>query len=117
MQISVDPESNLLAVVLAKDAKNKARDGFKAPSTASCLDLATGAELWKYEIGEVEMMPARWSDDSDKDVDYTLDNYYPPVFVDGRLYVFYEGCDFIRRALRQRTTAREVSRQRRRTSR
>ena len=91
MQISVDPESNLLAVVLAKDAKNKARDGFKRRPLLHVLDLATGDELWKYEIGEVEMMPARWSDDSDKDVDYTLDNYYPLVFVDGRLYVFYEG--------------------------
>jgi len=91
MQIAVDSESNLLAVVLAKDAKNKARDGFKRRPLLHVLDLATGDELWKYEIGEVEMMPARWSDDSDKDVDYTLDNYYPPVFVDGRLYVFYEG--------------------------
>ena len=91
MQISVDPESNLLAVVFAKDAKNKARDGFKRRPLLHVLDLATGAELWKYEIGEVEMMPGRWPDDSDKEVDYTLDNYYPPVFVDGRLYVFYEG--------------------------
>ena len=37
------------------------------------------------------MMPARWPEYSDKEVEYTLDNYYPPVFVDGRLYVFYEG--------------------------
>ncbi len=29
MQMSVDPAANLLAVVLAKDAKNRARDGFK----------------------------------------------------------------------------------------
>src|ERR1041385_884314 len=29
MQMSVDPEMNLLAVVLAKDAKDRARDGFK----------------------------------------------------------------------------------------
>jgi outer membrane protein assembly factor BamB len=37
------------------------------------------------------MMPARWPEDSGKEVDYTLDNYYPPAFVDGRLYIFYEG--------------------------
>jgi outer membrane protein assembly factor BamB len=37
------------------------------------------------------MMPARWPEDSGKEVDYTLDNYYPPAFVAGRLYVFYEG--------------------------
>jgi len=91
MQTSVDTETNLLAVVLAKDAKNRARDGFKRRLLLHMLDLATGDELWKYDIGEVEMMPARWPEDSGKEVDYTLDNYYPPAFVDGRLYVFYEG--------------------------
>src|SRR5689334_14556437 len=91
MQTSVDPDSNLLAIVLAKDAKNRAREGFKRRPLLHVLDLATGDELWKYEVGEVEMMPARWPEDSGKEVDYTLDNYYPPAFVDGRLYVFYEG--------------------------
>ena len=91
MQISVDPANNLLAVVLAKDAKNRARDGFKRRPLLHVLDLASGDELWKYEASEVEMMPARWPDDADKEVEYTLDNYYPPVFVDGRLYAFYEG--------------------------
>jgi outer membrane protein assembly factor BamB len=91
MQMSVDPAANLIAVVLAKDAKNRARDGFKRRPLLHVLDLATGDELWKYEVGEVEMMPARWLEDSDKEVEYTFDNYYPPVFVDGRLYVFYEG--------------------------
>src|SRR5690242_16667272 len=90
MQMAVDPSSNLLAVVLAKDAKNKAKDGFKRHPLLHVLDLATGDELWKYEVSEVEMMPTRWPD-SNKEVEYTLDNYYPPVFVDDRLYVFYEG--------------------------
>jgi outer membrane protein assembly factor BamB len=91
MQTSVDPENNLLAVVLAKDAKNRARDGFKRRPLLHVLDLATGDELWKSDIGEVEMMPARWLEDPGKEVGYTLDNYYPPAFIDGRLYVFYEG--------------------------
>src|ERR1041385_2224426 len=91
MQISVDTENDLLAVVLAKDAKNRARDGFKRRPLLHVLDLSSGDELWKYDIGEVEMMPARWPDDSGKEVDYTLDNYYPPAFIDGRLFVFYEG--------------------------
>jgi outer membrane protein assembly factor BamB len=91
MQMSVDAEINLLAVVLAKDAKNRARDGFKRRPLLHVLDLATGDELWKYEGSEVEMMPARWPEDSGKEVDYTLDNYYPPAFVAGRLYAFYEG--------------------------
>ena len=91
MQMSVDPGSNLLAVVLAKDAKNRAREGFKRRPLVHVLDLATGDELWKYEAGEVEMMPARWLEDSGKEVEFTLDNYYPPAFAAGRLYVFYEG--------------------------
>src|SRR5690349_95582 len=41
MQTSVDPDSNLLAVVLAKDAKNRARDGFKRRPLLHVLDLAT----------------------------------------------------------------------------
>ena len=90
MQIAVDPTANLIAVVLAKDAKSRARDGFKRRPLIHVLDLASGDELWHYEVSEVEMMPSRWPD-NDKEVDYTLDNYYPPVFVDGRLYVFYEG--------------------------
>jgi outer membrane protein assembly factor BamB len=90
MQMAVDPTSNLLAVVLAKDAKSRARDGFKRKPLVHVLDLASGDELWKYEVGEVEMLPTRWPD-SDKEVEYTFDNYYPPAFIDGRLYVFYEG--------------------------
>jgi outer membrane protein assembly factor BamB len=91
MQIAVDSDSNLLAVVLAKDAKNRARDDFKRRPLVHVLDLASGKELWDYEVSEVEMMPTRWPEDSGKEVAYTLDNYYPPAFVDGRLYLFYEG--------------------------
>lgn len=91
MQIAVDPASNLLAVVLAKDAKSRAREDFKRRPLVHVLDLASGNELWDYEASEVEMMPTRWPDDRDKEVEYTLDNYYPPAFVDGRLYLFYEG--------------------------
>jgi outer membrane protein assembly factor BamB len=91
MQMAVDPSANLLAVVLAKDAKSRARDGFKRKPLVHVLDLASGNELWDYQAGEVEMMPSRWLENSDKEVDYTLDNYYPPAFVDGRLYLFYDG--------------------------
>ena len=91
MQMSVDPGSNLLAVVLAKDAKNRAKEGLKRRPLVHVLDLTTGNELWKHEASEVEMMPARWHEDSGKEVEYTLDNYYAPAFFAGRLYVFYEG--------------------------
>ncbi len=91
MQMTVDPERNLLAVVLVKDPKNRARDGFKRHPLVHVLHLKSGDELWKYEVGEVELMPSRWPDDDGKEVDYTLDNYHPPVFIGNRLYVFYEG--------------------------
>lgn len=91
MQMAVDPSANLLAVVLAKDAQNRAREDFKRRPLVHVLDLASGNELWDYEASEVEMMPTRWPEDSGKEVDYTFDNYYPPAFVDGRLYLFYEG--------------------------
>src|SRR5829696_10568157 len=44
MQTSVDTETNLLAVVLAKDGKNRARDGFGRRPLLHVLDLATGEE-------------------------------------------------------------------------
>jgi outer membrane protein assembly factor BamB len=81
----------LLAVVLAKDAKGRAKEGFKRHPLLHVLNLGSGEEIWKYEVSETEMMLSRWPDGGDSDVDYTLDNYRPPVFVDGRLYVFYEG--------------------------
>lgn len=91
MQMAVEPAANLLAVVFAKDAKGHASDGLKRHPLLHVLDLATGDEIWKNEISETEMMPARWPSNEGSDVDYTLDNYHPPVFLDGRLYVFYEG--------------------------
>lgn len=91
MQMAIDPNNDLLAVVLVKDSKNRAKEGFKRKPLLHVLNMASGKELWDYQIGEVEMMPTRWPEDEGKEVDFTLDNYYPPVFVDGRLYVFYEG--------------------------
>src|SRR5258705_6657178 len=77
MQMAVDPTANLLAVVLAKDAKDRARAGFKRHPLVHVLDLASGDELWKYEVSEVEMMPARWPENEGTEVEYTLDNYHP----------------------------------------
>jgi outer membrane protein assembly factor BamB len=90
MQMSVETDSNLLAVVLARDAKGKASDGLKRHPIVHVLDLSTGDELWKREIdSDIEMMPTRWTEDVE--VEYTLDNYHPPMFLNGRLYLFYEG--------------------------
>jgi outer membrane protein assembly factor BamB len=90
MQTAFDPETNLLAVVLVRDASARARSGFKRKPRVHVFDLATGREVWDHELGsEIEMMPARWGGDGE--VAYTLDNYRPPAFLDGRLYLFYEG--------------------------
>lgn len=89
MHLAVEPQANLLAVVLAKDAKGALSDGCKRKPVVHVLDLASGDELWKHELGEIEMMPTRWSEQDG--VAYSLDNYHPPLFADRRLYLFYEG--------------------------
>jgi len=90
MQMAVEPDENLLAVVLVKDAKGKSSEELKRHPVVHVLDLSTGDELWKHDISsDIEMMPARWSEGDD--VEFTLDNYHPPMFVSGRVYLFYEG--------------------------
>lgn len=90
MQMALEPNTNLLAVVFARDARAKAREGCKRKPVVHVFELGEGRELWKRELeSEVEMMPARWSEDGD--VPFTLDNYRPPLFLDNRLYLFYEG--------------------------
>ena len=92
MHLAVDLESELIAVVLVRDAKSKPRDGFKRRPTVHVLNLPTGNELWRRDLhGEVELLPARWSEADDAETVFTLDNYRPPLFLDGRLYFFYEG--------------------------
>jgi outer membrane protein assembly factor BamB len=89
MQMAVDPESDLAAVVFVRDAKGGPKEGFKRRPTVHLLNLATGEELWKRDLeSEVEMTPA-WR--LDEDGFYTLDNYRAPFFLDGRLWLFYEG--------------------------
>jgi outer membrane protein assembly factor BamB len=90
MQMALEPNANLLAVVMARDARGRAREGFKRRPIIHVFDLGAGRELWKRELeSEVEMMPARFSEN--EDVPYSLGNYRPPVFLDNRLYLFYEG--------------------------
>jgi outer membrane protein assembly factor BamB len=91
MQMAVDPENDLAAVVFVRDAKAGPREGFKRRPSIHLLNLATGDELWKRDLeSEVEMTPARWNGDGDETF-YTLDNYRAPFFLDGRLWLFYEG--------------------------
>ncbi len=92
MHMALDLPNELIAVVLVRDAKNKPREGFKRRPTVHILGLGSGDEFWRHQLdSEVEMMPARWSEDADSETVFTLDNYRAPLFLDERLYLFYEG--------------------------
>jgi outer membrane protein assembly factor BamB len=90
MQMALDGNASLLAVVFARNARDRAREGFKRKPIVHVFDLIAGKDLWDRELeSEVEMMPTRWA--GSDEVSYTLDNYRPPVFLDDRLHLFYEG--------------------------
>jgi len=92
VQLTVEPESNLLAAVFVRDARGRAKEGFKRRPRVHLFDLSSGDEVWKYELeSEVEMMPAGWGENEGEKTSYTLRNYHPPLFLDNRLYLFYEG--------------------------
>jgi len=90
MQLALDPENDLLVVVLAKDTRGHLGERLKRKPVVHVLRLSDGDELWKRDLdNEIEMMPARF--DTDGEVDFTLDNYRAPLLLDDRLYLFYEG--------------------------
>ncbi|HRH45369.1 MAG TPA: PQQ-binding-like beta-propeller repeat protein [Pyrinomonadaceae bacterium] len=90
MHLAVEPNNDLLCVVLVKKAKEKSGEQLKRKPQIHVFSLSNGKELWKKEIdSEVEMMPTEFAEN--KDVAFTLDNYRPPLMLDGRLFVFYEG--------------------------
>jgi outer membrane protein assembly factor BamB len=91
MQLAVEPEADLLAVVLVKKAKGKVGDEVKREPIVRVLRLSDGEELWKKELeSNVEMMPSRFGENLGE-IPFTLDNYRPPLMLDGRLFLFYEG--------------------------
>ena len=96
MQLAVDPENDLIAVILVKDTRGKSGDNFKQKPVVHVLQMSTGDELWHRDFDDkIEMMPSRFGENLG-DIDYTLDNYRAPLLLDGRLYLFYEGstsCD------------------------
>ena len=90
MQLTLEPDLDVLAIVLAKEARGHVGDNVKRKPTIHVLQLSTGDELWKRDFDDdLEMMPSRF--DADGDVDFTLDNYRAPLILDGRLWLFYEG--------------------------
>ena len=93
MQMAVDTDAKRVAVVLVRDARAHSGDSLKKHPVTHVFDLSSGDELWNHETGEVELMPARWGEREGEEVEtaFTLDNYHPPLFADGRLYLFYEG--------------------------
>jgi outer membrane protein assembly factor BamB len=91
MQLAVDSQAQQLAAVMVRDARGRTGDNFKRRPVAHVFNLADGDELWKHETGEVEMMPLGWGEREGEETSFTLDNYHPPLFADGRLYLFYEG--------------------------
>lgn len=91
MQLAVEPDADLLAVVLVKKAKGDIGDELKRSPQIHVLQLSSGNELWKKELeSDVEMMPSRFGENLGE-VAFTLDNYRPPLMLDGKLYLFYEG--------------------------
>ncbi len=91
MQLAVDPEADLIAVVLVKDPKANAGSEFKRKPIVHVLKLSTGDELWKKELdGSIEMMPSRFGEGLGE-ISFTLDNYRAPMLIDGRLFLFYDG--------------------------
>lgn len=90
MHLAVEPNSDLLCVILVKKAKEKSGGELKRKPMIHVFSLSNGKQLWKDELGsDVEMMPTEFAEN--KDVAFTLDNYRPPLMVDGKLYLFYEG--------------------------
>ena len=107
MQLAVDPQNDLLTVVLVKKAKGKVGEELKREPVVHVLRLSDGAELWKKQLeSDVEMMPSRF--DSDGEIAFTLDNYRAPLILDGRLYLFYEGVTSLRRTKRKRRRTRQI---------
>ena len=78
--------------MVARDIKKKDHEGLRREPIVYAFELGTGKELWDYKVeSQIEMMPSRWTEEEDDRVEYTLNNYHPPLFLDGRLYLFYDG--------------------------
>jgi PQQ-like domain len=90
MQLAVDADSDLLCVILAKKAKGRSDEKLERTPRIHVLQLSSGKEIWKSDLdNDIEMMPTEFAEN--KEVSFTFDNYRPPMILDGKLYLFYEG--------------------------
>ena len=90
LQLAVDPERGLIVVVLVEKPRGRLGQTLRRRPVTYVLRLSSGEKLWKRKfVNKVELMPSRF--DKDGEIAFTLDNYRPPLILDGRLFMFYEG--------------------------
>ena len=90
LQLAVEPEKDLIAVVVVKNPRGKFGEELRRRPRIHVLKLSDGEELWDRDfVNDVELMPSRF--DKTGEIAFTLDNYRPPLVLDGRLFMFYEG--------------------------
>lgn len=107
MQVAVEPEQDLLVAVLVKKAKGEIGRELKRQPVLHVLRLSDGDELWKKQLdSDVEMMPSFFGENLGE-VPFTLDNYRPPLILDNKIYVFYDGV-----TIYDARNSREITRER-----
>ena len=90
LQLAVDPEQDLIAVVMVKKPKGNFGEKLKRKPITHVFELSSGKELWRRKfVSKIELMPSRF--DKQGEIAFTLDNYRAPLMLDGRLFMFYEG--------------------------
>ena len=90
LQLAVEPENDLVAVIVVKNPRGKFGEELRRRPRIHVLKLSDGEQLWDRDfVNDVELMPSRF--DKTSEIAFTLDNYRPPLVLDGRLFMFYEG--------------------------
>ena len=90
LQLAVEPEKDLIAVVMVKKPRGEFGKKLRRRPITHVFKLSDGKELWKRKfVNDVELMPSRF--DKEGEIAFTLDNHRPPLILDERLFMFYEG--------------------------
>ncbi len=92
LQLAVEPAKDLIAVVIVKNSRGEFGEELRRRPQIHVLRLSDGEELWDRDfVNDVELMPSRFDLEKSEKIAFTLDNYRPPLILDGRLFIFYEG--------------------------